>query len=180
MNKLNAILKAIIYPAVFFASTLSYAQEAPNLDDPEIASVAVVANQIDIDYARIAVKRSKNEEILKFANRMIEDHNAVIAQAVDLVTRLNVDPKDNAVSQSLLAGGEEMSKKLKKARKKDFDKLYIENEVTYHKAVIEAVNSLLIPESNNAELKSLLEAVIPALEAHLGHAEMIQKNLTVK
>lgn len=177
MNKLNTVFKATIYSAVLFASTLSFAQEAPNLNDPEIASVAVVANQIDIDYAKIAIKRSKNKEILKFANRMIEDHNAVIAQAVDLVTKLKVDPKDNAVSQSLLSGAEKMKKKLKKVRKKDFDSLYIENEVEYHKAVIEAINNLLIPESNNAELKGLLEAVIPALEAHLGHAEMIQKNL---
>jgi putative membrane protein len=160
-----------------FLSSIAFSQENPKLTDPEVASVAVVANQIDISYADIAMKRSKNKDILEFAQRMITDHNAVIDQAVALVTKLNVTPRDNAVSKSLMDGAEKTKKILKKANKKDFDKLYIDNEVAYHKAVISAVKDLLIPESDNAELKNLLEAVLPALEAHLGHAEMIQKKI---
>ena len=167
----TAITLAII------TTTFGFSQESPTLTDPEVASVAVVANQIDISYAEIAVKKSKNKEILNFANRMITDHNAVIQQAVALVTKLNVTPKDNAVSQSLLKGAEETKKMLRKASRKNFDKLYIDNEVAYHKAVIAAVRDLLIPESDNKELKALLETVLPALEAHLGHAEMVQKKL---
>ncbi|WP_299397145.1 DUF4142 domain-containing protein [uncultured Gelidibacter sp.] len=73
---------------VFFFTTLMFSQSTPQLTDPEIASVAVVANQIDIDYGKVALKRSSNKEIIDFANRMIEDHTAVINQAVDLVTKL--------------------------------------------------------------------------------------------
>ena len=58
---------------------------------------------------------------------------------------------------------------------KDFDKAYIDNEVSYHKAVIGAVEDLLIPETENAELKELLQNVVPALKTHLAHAEMVQK-----
>jgi len=166
-----------ILTLAIITTTSVFSQENPTLTDPEVASVAVVANQIDISYAEIALKKSKNKEILDFANRMITDHNAVIGQAVALVTKLSVTPKDNAVSQSLLAGAEKTKKMLKKAKRKDFDKLYIDNEVAYHKAVIAAVRDLLIPESDNKELKALLETVLPALEAHLGHAEMVQKKL---
>jgi putative membrane protein len=48
--------------------------------------------------------------------------------------------------------------------------------VIYHKAVISAVETVLIPETENIELKNLLQAVLPALRAHLAHAEMLQKN----
>ncbi|UAB82397.1 DUF4142 domain-containing protein [Marixanthomonas sp. SCSIO 43207] len=157
--------------------TASYGQQKNELSDPEVASVAVVANQIDISYAEIAMDRSKNKEILEFANRMTTDHNAVIQQAVNLVTKLSVTPKDNAVSQSLLNNAEKTKKKLLQAKKDKFDKLYIENEVEYHKAVIAAIKNLLIPESDNQELKELLKAVLPALEAHQKHAEMVQKQL---
>jgi putative membrane protein len=156
---------------------ISYGQQKNELSDPEVASVAVVANQIDIGYAEIALEKSQNKEILEFANRMKTDHSAVIQQAVDLVTKLSVTPKDNAVSKSLLENAERTKDKLRKAKRKNFDKLYIKNEVEYHKAVIAAVKDLLIPESDNGELKELLEAVLPALEAHLGHAEMVQKQL---
>ena len=156
----------------------SYGQQETKLTDTEVASVAVVANQIDIDYAQIALKRSKNQEIIDFANRMIADHNAVIAQAAALVQKLGVDPKDNAVSQSLLDGAKKTKKDLNRVSKKNFDKMYIDNEVAYHKAVISAVQDLLIPETENAELKELLVAVVPALEAHLGHAEMVQGKIS--
>ena len=63
---------------------------------------------------------------------------------------------------------------------KAFDKAYIDNEVAYHKAVIDAVEGLLIPQSQNAELKKLLQDVVPALKAHLAHAEMVQKMFAKK
>ncbi|NER13688.1 DUF4142 domain-containing protein [Leptobacterium flavescens] len=156
----------------------AYSQENPKLSDPEVASVAVVANQIDISYAEIAMKRSKNKDVLEFAQRMLTDHKAVIEQAVALVTKLSVTPKDNAVSQSLLEGAKETKKMLQKASKKKFDQVYIDNEVAYHEAVIEAIKNLLIPESENSELKELLTNVLPALEAHLEHAKMVQKKVS--
>jgi putative membrane protein len=58
---------------------------------------------------------------------------------------------------------------------KAFDKAYIDNEVAYHKAVISVIETVLIPQSQNAELKGLLQKVLPAFHAHLEHAEMIQK-----
>lgn len=59
---------------------------------------------------------------------------------------------------------------------KAFNKAYIDNEIAYHKAVIAAVEGLLIPQAQNSELKALLEKVVPTLKAHLGHAEMVQSN----
>ncbi|NEU09551.1 DUF4142 domain-containing protein [Flavihumibacter sp. R14] len=151
------------------------AQENPKLSDAEVASVAVVANQIDIDYAAIAKKKSKNEEVLQFAATMASDHKAIIDKAVALVTKLNVTPQDNAVSKQLLSDAEKTRKKLNSLSGKAFDKAYIDNEVAYHKAVIGAVEGLLIPEAENVELKELLQNAVPAFKAHLKHAEMVQK-----
>ena len=152
-------------------------QAASKLSDPEVASVAVVANQIDIGYAQIAKTRSKDAEVLKFAETMINDHNAVLEKAGALVKKLGVTPKDNDVSKKLLADAKKTREMLESKSGNAFDKAYVDNEVTYHKAVIDAVEGLLIPETDNAELKSLLQDVLPALKAHLGHAEMLQRNM---
>lgn len=159
----------------FWSTTPVLAQQNPKLSDPEVASVAVTANQVDINYAEIAKKKSKDAEVLKFAETMARDHKAVIEQAVAMAKKLGVTPKDNAVSQKLLADAEKTKKSLLAKSGKAFNKAYIDNEVAYHKAVIDAVENLLIPETDNAELKALLQNVLPALKAHLGHAEMIQK-----
>lgn len=153
------------------------AQKAKNLTDPEIASIAVTANQIDIDYAKIAENKSKNAAVVQFAQTMAKDHQSVIDQAVALVTKLGVTPKDNATSKSLKAGEAKTVKLLQSKSGKAFDKAYIDNEVAYHKAVINEVESALIPDAQNAQLKSLLQTVLPVLKSHLSHAEMVQKNL---
>src|SRR5664279_6175938 len=101
-----------------------FAQTTPKLSDPEIASVAVVANQTDINNAKIAKEKSKNAEVLKFAQTMIDDHTSVINQAVALVTKLGVTPKDNAVSKKLASDGEKTKKMLQAKSGRAFDKAY--------------------------------------------------------
>ncbi|HYI78370.1 MAG TPA: DUF4142 domain-containing protein [Chryseolinea sp.] len=164
--------------ALFIAD--SVAQQNPKLSDAEVAHAAVTANQIDIDFAVIAKSKSSNKDILKFAETMTNDHNAVIAQAVALAKKLAVTPTGNDVSNQLTADAEKTSKILRATSKKDFDKVYINNEVAYHKAVISAVEGVLIPETENSELKELLQNVVPALKAHLQHAEMVQKMVSGK
>ncbi|MEO6830823.1 MAG: DUF4142 domain-containing protein [Chitinophagaceae bacterium] len=150
---------------------LAPAANAQKLTDPEIASVAVTANQIDVNYGKIAVKKSHNADIKKFAETMIRDHEGVIKQAVALVTKLHVTPKTNATTKSLLEGEKKTTKMLNSKKGKAFDKAYADNEVAYHEAVINAIKTTLIPESSNAELKELLTSVMPVLEHHLHMAK---------
>ena len=175
----NNIIIPNIKPVAILMSVLItfqvFSQEAPKLSDPEVASVAVVANQIDIGYAEIAKKKSKDAEVLKFAETMINDHTAVIEKAAALVKKLGVTPKDNDVSKKLLADAKKTKEMLESKSGDAFNKAYVDNEVNYHKAVIDAVEGLLIPETDNAELKALLQNVVPALKAHLSHAEMLTK-----
>lgn len=158
-----------------FTFSLHHAAAQSELNDAEIAAIAVAANQSDISFAQVAKDRSKNAEIIKFAETMARDHKAVIEQAVALVTKLKVTPQASAVSRKMTTDAETTVKSLRNVPSKKFDKAYIDNEVTYHANVIAAVESILIPQARNAELKSLLQAVLPALKAHLSHAQMVQK-----
>jgi putative membrane protein len=176
---LSKTFRKVAFGMLISSATLStavYSQSKPQLTDPEIASVAVTANQVDIGNANIAIAKSKDSSILQFAETMKRDHQAVIDQAVALVTKLKVTPKDNAVSQKLLADAAKTKKMLESKSGKAFDKAYIDNEVAYHKAVISVIETVLIPEAQNAELKAFLQKVLPAFHAHLEHAEMLQKN----
>lgn len=150
------------------------------LSDPEVASVAVTANQIDIDAAKLAKEKSKDAEVIKFADMMIKDHQSVIDKAVALTKKLKITPKDNTTSRKLLADAEKTKTMLRAKSGAAFDKAYIDNEVTYHKAVISTVNDVLIPDTENAELKKLLQDVAPILKAHLEHAQMVQKQFNQK
>src|SRR5205823_13066704 len=58
-----------------------------------------------------------------------------------------------------------------------FDKAYVANEVAYHKAVDSALETTLIPNANNAELKSLLQTGLKIFQGHEQHAEQVAAGL---
>src|SRR5437762_907842 len=115
------------------------AASAPDLSDPEVAHVAVTANSIDIDLAKLAQTRTHNAAVKQFAATMITDHSAVNAQAAALATKLGVTPADNAVSQSLQTGAKQARASLEPLRGAAFDRAYIDREVAFHQAELTVV-----------------------------------------
>ncbi|MDX8449076.1 DUF4142 domain-containing protein [Mesorhizobium captivum] len=163
--------------ALLLASAAPYAQAAKKPTDPQIAHIAYTAGTIDIEAAKLAIKKSKTKEVIDFAKDMERDHAAVNKQALDLVKKLKVKPEDNATSQALTKAAKEERAKLAKLKGAAFDKAYIENEVAYHKQVDSALETLLIPSASNAELKSLLETGLKIFQGHEQHAEHVAGTL---
>jgi putative membrane protein len=147
---------------------------AQGVNDAQIASIVVTANQVDIDAGKLAASRATSDEVKSFAKLMVTDHTGVNKSATDLAAKLKVKPQDNATSQSLKADGEKSLAHLKTLKGAAFDKAYIDREVTYHQQVIDALDKTLIPGATNDELKALLVKVRPAFVAHLEHAKRLQ------
>lgn len=157
--------------------TAGAAAQGAGPTDPQIAAIVVTANQVDIDAGKLADSKSTSKEVKAFAQRMITDHSGVNKSATELVTKLHVTPQSNATSQSLQQGGDENLAALKKLSGSAFDRAYVDHEVVYHQAVLDAVDKTLIPSAQNAELKALLVKVRPAFVAHLEHAKHLQESL---
>lgn len=174
--RLAAVVAPLAFVTVLYGQTPTPAA-SHNLSDPEVAHVAVTANSIDIDLAKFAQTRTRNTAVKQFAATMITDHSAVNAQAAALATKLGMTPADNAVSQSLQSGAKEARASLESLHGTAFDRAYIDREIAYHQAVLDAIDKVLIPTTENAELKNLLEAVRPAVAAHLAHAKQISGGL---
>jgi putative membrane protein len=115
--------------------------------------------------------------VKQFAKQMVDDHGAALKEEVALTTRLGVKPENNATSKSLQEGAKKATARLKKESGAKFDKDYIEVEVQYHEAVIDAVKNALIPNAQNKDLKQLLTDTVPTLEGQLQHAKNAQKQL---
>lgn len=153
------------------------AAAAPAINDAQIAHIAVTANAIDSAAGELAKQKGTAKTVKDFAQTMITDHSGVNKQAVALATKLNVTPEDNDVSRQLKSGADATAASLNGLSGAAFDKAYIDNEVTYHQAVLDALDKTLIPNAQNAELKALLEKVRPAIAAHLDHAKTLQASL---
>jgi len=152
--------------------------QAPGPTDPQIAAIVVTANQVDIDAGKLAESKSHSKAVKEFAQRMVTDHSGVNKSATELVEKLHVTPESSATSQSLQKGGDDNLAALKKLKGSAFDQAYVGHEVAYHQAVLDAMDSTLIPNAKNAELKALLVKVRPAFVAHLEHAKHLQSALS--
>jgi putative membrane protein len=163
--------------ALCLLGSVSLVQAGDRPTDPQIAHIAYTAGIIDIGAAKLAIQKSKNQDVVAFANDMVRDHEAVNVQALDLVKKLNVTPEDNDTSKALsqTAAGERA--KLATLEGAEFDRAYVENEVAYHKQVNGALETLLIPSAENAELKSLLETGLKLFQGHQEHAEHVAASL---
>jgi putative membrane protein len=167
-TRLAAVLAAALVPLFAHAA-------GPN--DAQIADIVVTANQVDIDAGKWAESHAASPEVKDFAKRMVTDHTAVNKSATDLAGRLHLTPEDNATAQSLKKGGDDNVANLKTLSGAAFDRAYVDHEVAYHEAVLNALDTTLVPSATNADLKALMVKVRPAFVAHLDHAKMLQAKL---
>jgi len=159
------------------AESTATAAPAPTLSDANIAAIVVAANTADIDNGKQGQTRAKNAEVKAFARQMINDHGASNQQASALATKLGLTPEDNATSTGIRTQQDSIRTAIKGLSGAAFDKAYVDNEVTYHETVLNAIDQALIPNAQNAELKQLLTNTRPIISAHLDHAKQIQAKL---
>ena len=161
--------------ALALAGTVPAAAAAPT--DPQIAHIAYTAGNIDIAAGKLALTRSHNRAVHSFAQEMVRDHQAVNGKALALVKKLHVTPEANPTSASLTKDATATRARLAKLRGAAFDRAYVDNEVAYHKVVNGALESTLIPNAKNGQLKSLLETGLTLFREHQAHAEQVAKGL---
>lgn len=172
-HHLTTTFSAIVILSTTFASpNMMRAADGPT--DAQILGIVLAADQIDVDYGKIALAKSKNKATREFAQRMVTDHSAVQKSVMELAAKLGVTSAESPTSEGLKKGAVDITAKLNSLKGKEFDKFYIDNEVSYHKVVTDAVDAVLIPSAQNAELKAALEGARPLFLKHLEHARMIQ------
>ena len=150
-------------------------QAQAKLDDPTIVAIFDAANTWDVETGSLGEKKATTKEVRDLAAMFARDHANVRQQGRDLAKKLGVTPtppKDFAMAKDHDAA----MKKLEGLSGKAFDKAFLEHEIAFHKAVIDAVTTTLLPALKNAEVKDLVTKVAPAFQAHeLAAQNMLNK-----
>ncbi|MDB4887240.1 MAG: hypothetical protein JWN79_2678, partial [Gemmatimonadetes bacterium] len=153
---------------------------AAGLDDPTIVAIFDAANTWDIETSQLALKKSRNGDVRRFASMMVHDHQAVRQLGRNLAHKLHVTPTPPGKDFALAVDHAATMRTLRAAKGAAFDRAYVDHEVSYHQAVIDAVTSQLLPATKNAELRALEEKVAPNFQAHLAAGKDVQAKLGKK
>lgn len=152
------------------------AQASGGLDDPTIVAIFDAANTWDITSGGLAAQKGTTKAIRDFGAQLVRDHTHVRQMGRDLAKKLGVTPtppKDFAMAKS----NAEAEKTLRSTTGVAFDRAFLQHEVDFHRAVIDAMNTSFLPAIQNGQLKALVNEVLPAFNAHLVMAQNLLDKL---
>jgi putative membrane protein len=152
------------------------APDAPRLDDATIVAIFDAANTADIETGALAAERGASAEVREFGGMLVVAHRQVRQQGRDLARKLGVTPTPPADSASAVQHAAAMAR-LRTLHGAEFDRAFLQHEVAFHKAVLDAVTGTLLPAIKNDELRALVVKVGPAFEAHMIGAQNLERRL---
>ena len=158
------------------ADTMAAVAPAPALTDANIVYILDNANALDSAGGAIATTKGTSADVREFGKMMMRDHHKLRADGQALAKKLGVTPEAPANDDSKAQLDKTMSLYNGATKGKDFDKAYIDNEVTYHTAVLETATAAMAA-AQNPELKNFIQKAAPAIQAHLDNAKSIQSKL---
>jgi putative membrane protein len=147
------------------------------LSDANIVALLDAANKADSAGGAVAAKKATRADVKAFARLMMSEHHTLRKQGQDLAKQLGVEPQPPATDPLAPYVASEMKALQSTPKGAEFDRTYIDNEVTIHQAVLDLANQARVT-TQTPQLRALIETAIPVIRKHLEQAQSIQKQIT--
>lgn len=148
---------------------------AAAMSDANIFYALDRANMMDSAAGATASTKGTSADVRDFGKMMMADHHQMRMEGQNLAKKLAVVPEAPANDQSQVKMDATAAMLTGAAKGKDFDKAYIDGQVTDHKGDLETA-TMGMNAAQNAELKNMIQKAAPKIQAHLDRAQVIQTN----
>ena len=138
----------------------------------------LMANDVDLSFARVAYTNSGSEEVKAFARRMLTDHTQIIATMRALSADEDIAPSDDDAGRDLRDLSTLQRDTLRALTGRAFDETYVAMELERHRAILSMIDDVLLPRARSSELRELLASTRPIIAAHIAHAEQLEATLS--
>ncbi|KAJ54692.1 hypothetical protein ACMU_16385 [Actibacterium mucosum KCTC 23349] len=145
-----------------------------DLKDSEILAIYAQVNSFDIETAFLAISKDCAASTTELARHLSTDHLWVRRTVLDLAV-------ENGLTYTLPAARIEAQithdatmARLSELECDRFDGAFLEHDVAFHEAAIDAVRTVLLPAADNPALKSHFQDILPAFEHHLAMAKAVK------
>lgn len=125
------------------------------------ASQAAVIGKAEIELGQIALKNSKDENVRKYAERMVKDHSAAEQKLKAAAMKANLQ-----LPQSLDKEHASLKTKLQGMTGEAFDREYVKAMADGHDKAVALFQSASQQPQMPAELKQFAASSLPTLEQH--------------
>jgi putative membrane protein len=161
-----------IMTAVISALLLGSASaQTAKLTDGQILEYVQTVNKGEVNDAKLALRRTKRDEVKAFAKHMQEDHSKSEAVLADLVKKAKIELSGSEASIALKNKAGAGDKELEAAKDADFDKEYAQAQAKMHAEVATTLQSQLMPAATSEAVKSALSETLSTVQEHQRMAE---------
>jgi putative membrane protein len=154
------------------------ATQAAPLNDGQIVSILELANQSEIDQAKLAKKMGADKAVKDFAGMMADEHGKVLKDVKAVAKKAKLKSLESEAKSGMGLTHDQAMTRLQALKGREFDKAYMMDQVAMHQELLEMIDSTLLIAVQNAELKSLIQKVRGSIEAHFDKAQAIQNALS--
>jgi putative membrane protein len=150
---------------------------ASHLSDGQILAIYNQVNTFDIETGRLGDARGASDDVRALGRMVVADHTAVREKASQLGGKLGITPALPPERASAAAEHESTMATLRGLEGAEFDRAYLRHEIRFHTDAIQAVRTVLIPATANAQLRQLMTDVLPGFKHHLEQTKRTAQKL---
>lgn len=150
------------------AQTQPQAQSGMDRGSVKFVNEASMSDMFEIEAAKLAVQKSRNDAVRSFAQKMLDDHQKMSSQL-------------KAAAGSQAAATTQLDRKhaqkleqLRQASGAQFDRLYMETQVQGHREALK-LHQDYAKGGDNTNLKKVATEAVPHVQQHLQRAEALHK-----
>lgn len=163
----------LILGAVFTAA-LACGGSHGNLSDGQIFGILETANNGEIKAGQYAQAHAQGASVKSYADMMVSDHTAANSRQMQLRTDQGITEATSTDNTSLQSANDAVYAKLVATPDSAFDSEYVSQMIESHQHVLDILNNDLIPDANNAALKTELQTTKSTVTDHLNQAHALQ------
>jgi putative membrane protein len=132
---------------------------------------AVQGNMYEVQAGKIAQQKAQSPDVKAFGKQMVTDHTAMTNQMQPAVAKSGKTPPTDLDQRR-----KGFIDNLNAAQPADFDKTYIDQQVSAHQETLTMLNGYA-QNGDNADLKAAAAKAAPKVQAHLDRAKALQAQL---
>ena len=184
MNVLKSFLLTGLFiflpgAAVLVMAQIAQAQtdkSAPltTMTEAQIDNVLETANDGEVDLGKIAIKKSKNTHVQSFADLMVREHKKNNDERKAAAKKDQIKGENNDVSKVIKKDAKNKVRQLKKANDAEFDRMYLESQITMHQQLLNDLDQKFIPTAQSPQFKAYLQKTRDHIQEHLAKAQELQ------
>lgn len=149
----------------------------PLKSDAEILSFAVAVDQNEIQMADYAKRNATRKDVKNFAAMMSTFHTQSMNKIRKVQSDRKIELADNDLSKKVRDVSSDDMSMLREKKGKDFDRIYMDSQVRFHKDVLDLLDHRVLPGVSNDEVKTTMHSMRREVADHLSKAEGILKKI---